>query len=862
MKLPRLQSMREFGISFDTETHLLQAGLSTPPIVCGSAGWLDETGTAIQGELLDKEQTLELFAIIMDDVQRVLVGANIAYDLGCLAVAYAKKGIDIMPEIFRALMDDERVFDLQHAQALDAIAHGYLGKDPRTGGPLINPETGRRGRYSLATCVDLVLGRTDAKANDEWRMRYAELDGIPLSEWPQTARDYPVDDAKNTIECALAQVGILPKTSPHHNWGSQGACLDCGATTLGVLCLVKKPHSNLHDLSAQTGTAFCLSMGASWGFRVDQAYVDRIEDYSRRIKDVGIKPFVEASLIRGDGSEDRSELKRRVAVAYGSSEKCPVCEGTGKVPSPKNPKSKIICFLLDQAGNKIKTCDGTGLVVHPDVPRSDKEGIGYGRDVLAESGDEFLMAYSSYQEDAKTLNVYVPFLRTARVCIECHRHGTDDSPHAEGCTMRGWRDIPLTLRPNPILDTGRVSYDGVIQLLPRRPGFLDKPTKQYIPSIREAIKARDGWIFSSEDFKAGELYTHAQSCIWLVGKSDLGNALLRNVDPHSALAATVLGVSYDEFIKRKKEPRFKAARQAAKPFTFGKPSGMGSVKLVHQQRGIGPDTPCEGGPMMVDDGNGDGDKVPGYKGLRFCILMNGTKSCGTRKVTVWGRREEKIAPTCADCLECADHLGDIWLRQWSENKPYFGFVKEAIDDGMVITPHALNRWPWLQEVFKPGQRLEPGQIMQHWSGRLRGNLMYSALANGLFQGLLADIFKLAYRIVSRECYDRTVKVPTLLFPNSLPSRYAGNQSPLYGSRPTGSFHDEALVEHPISMGHDGAMRVSEAMRDCMRYVCPDVAETAEATPTLMPRWYKQAEPVYDDAGRLIPWEPKIQGVAA
>ena len=42
--------------------------------------------------------------------------------------------------------------------------------------------------------------------------------------------------------------------------------------------------------------------------------------------------------------------------------------------------------------------------------------------------------------------------------------------------------------------------------------------------IRRPI-ANTGWVFSSSDYNAGELVTHAQSCIWLVGYSKLGDAL-------------------------------------------------------------------------------------------------------------------------------------------------------------------------------------------------------------------------------------------------------------------------------------------------------------------------------------------------
>jgi len=431
--------------------------------------------------------------------------------------------------------------------------------------------------------------------------------------------------------------------------------------------------------------------------------------------------------------------------------------------------------------------------------------------------------------------------------------------------MAGWKDIPLTLKPNPILDTGRVSYGDFIMLLPRKPGFVDEKTGQYIPSLRECFKARPGFVYSSEDFKAGETFTHAQSCMWLLGYSDLGIALLNDIDPHGAIAASTLGVSYAEWFKRRKEPLFKAARQAAKPFTFGKPTGMGTVRLVLSNRAQGPDTPCERGPSWIDDGTWTGKKIRGYKGMRFCILMNGSQTCGgegygqdgrPKMVNAWGR-QEKIPPTCRECLECADQLGRIWLKQWRENQPYYDLNDAIVDEGMIITEESLERWPWLKEVYYAGQKTEPGQVMQHWSGRLRGGMDFKQMCNGWFQVLLAEITKLAYRMIARECYDSTIKVPSQMFYNSNISPYAGMQSPLFGSRPIAPFHDECFLEHPAAMAHDGATRTSEIMRDVFAYVCPDMAAKVGADPTLQNRWFKNAEPVRDDNGRLIPWEPKI-----
>lgn len=520
--------MADKAVSFDTETWLAGPDRPAPPIVCGSAGWL-ESGPAIKGAIFDKHQALEIFAQILEDPDTILVGAYLQYDLLVVAVAFASLGIDVMPQIF-ALLEQGRGYCIQISEALNAVAEGTLGQDPRTGGVLKNPETGKKGSYSLSMCVDLVLGRQDAKANDEWRKRYKDLDGIPIEQWPPAARDYPIDDAKNTHEVALAQTGHVPKVSPDHRWDN-GACLDCGSTRLSAQCLVRRPHLNLHEVANQTYSAFCLHLGDSAGMRVDQRKVDVIEDYYRKKKADAIKPFVDASIIRDDGSENQSVLKRMVALAYGCSEPCSVCNGTGEVPHPEQPtlrcpdckgrcqpwkaggtiKAPTVahCATCNNAARvphhivkmtkcsgpeDEKTCCGTGLVLIEGVPRTDGNDVGISGDALFESGDDFLMSYGELKEDQKVLNVYVPYLRKARLCVYCNRVGDDDSPHADECITRmgvtpKWRDIRLLLKSNTVLATGRVSYRGLIQTFPRWQGFVDKVTGQYIPSLRECFVA-------------------------------------------------------------------------------------------------------------------------------------------------------------------------------------------------------------------------------------------------------------------------------------------------------------------------------------------------------------------------------------
>jgi len=530
VRLARLQTFAQTAVSIDTETWAIKKGVPVPKLVLGSAGWLDPQGNIV-GALLSKYDVLELFAQVLEDPSAILNNANLAFDVLVIADEFARRGIDIWPHVF-ALLEQGRVFDPLVTQVLCAIAEGTLGRDPRTGGPLKNPETGKPGSYSLSMVVDLVLGRQDAKSNDEYKLRYGEFDDWPLEKLPQAARDYPVDDGKNTHEVTLAQIGVLPKVSSSHNWSDAGACLDCGSTRFSSQCLVRRPHLNLHEVATQTYSAICLALGDAHGLWVDQSKVDVIETYFKKKRAGSIGKFIDAGIIRDDGSVSQAILKKMIAVEYGSTEPCPHCAGEGKVPHHEQPTLRCpdckgrcqpwkaggkvkeptvaTCATCENAGRvlhhnvKLKgcegpegevTCDGTGLLLTKDVPRTEGGGVSFGADACHESGDEFLMSYGDFGEDGKVLKDYVPYLRTGRVCVHCGEHGTKKFPHAETCvTSLGvpekWRDVGIFLKSNVLLENGRVSYRGYVQLFPRAPGFVDRETGQYIPSLRECFVAR------------------------------------------------------------------------------------------------------------------------------------------------------------------------------------------------------------------------------------------------------------------------------------------------------------------------------------------------------------------------------------
>jgi len=342
-----------------------------------------------------------------------------------------------------------------------------------------------------------------------------------------------------------------------------------------------------------------------------------------------------------------------------------------------------------------------------------------------------------------------------------------------------------------------------------------------ILGLRDNITARPGCVFYSNDYTGGELVTHAESCFTLVGFSELGKALIGGMDVHSALGAEMMGIGYDEFVKRLKagDKVCKAFRQAAKAGNFGFPGGMGAVKMVLQQRKQGPDTPCACGPSQLSDGKGG--FMPGYRGLRFCVLVGGRPRCGETMVTTY--KDRPYPPVCLACIGAAETIRKNWYTKWPENRPYFKVVSDVTE--------------------------QTGEVVQHYSKRIRGGLQFTEAANGWFQALLADIAGRAQCRVSFE-------------------QYVDESSPLFGSRSILFAHDELFGECREEVGHEVSMRVNEIMIEEFRRGCPNHAAACKAEPTLMYRWYKQAVPVCScplgikcdrpgqhPGGRLIPWTP-------
>jgi DNA polymerase-1 len=393
-------------LAFDLETHKVQPGLLAPPIVCAS--WcFDGKDPVLQHRRFDGEHFAEwVYEALVGP--EIICGANIAYDMGCLAVDEPS----LLPAIF-AKYDRGEVFDVLIAQTLDAIAKDLLRDeyenkliiDARTGQTLLHPHTGKPvKRYSLEVVTWLNLGRADAKANDFWRLRYALLENTPLNEWPEGAKQYPLDDARNTLEVALAQRG--------------GKC------------------ENLHDMPRQAWAALALQLGSIHGVRANKQRVADLKAWTEWMHDGARDYFQKWGLVDEAGDIERARVKRRVVVAYAGEQldRCATCGGSGRGPFGKNG-SDVQC----------KKCDATGIALTEAVPRTPANGIAADRDTLQQSGDEALEQLAVYGPNDKIASTYLPFLEKCAEQPQCFGY-------------------------NVLLSTGRSSSSSLAQTFPQKGG--------------------------------------------------------------------------------------------------------------------------------------------------------------------------------------------------------------------------------------------------------------------------------------------------------------------------------------------------------------------------------------------------------
>jgi hypothetical protein len=280
------------------------------------------------------------------------------------------------------------------------------------------------------------------------------------------------------------------------------------------------------DEQSQAAADFALKLMSAWGVRTNRAKVDALaellEANSRSVRDA-----LTGTLFRyKDGSKDTVRLAREVADAYASAGLEAPTTASGKTSTAK--EVLLAAPIAKQPTVKVWMSDElTGERSEQHTP--------------------ILLALASISADEHNLATYIEPLRSGS-------------------------DHPITARFNVLVESGRTSCGKPLNLqnLPKAGGY------------RECIEARPGTVFIQADYSGIELVALAQHCLDQGWYSEMAEALRAGRDLHLALAAELLGITYQEAATRRKQkdPQVGIMRQAAKQVNFGFPGGMGPEKFI------------------------------------------------------------------------------------------------------------------------------------------------------------------------------------------------------------------------------------------------------------------------------------------
>ncbi len=171
---------------------------------------------------------------------------------------------------------------------------------------------------------------------------------------------------------------------------------------------------------------------------------------------------------------------------------------------------------------------------------TDTGAISLNKKVLREVDDPALTAYADFSSLKKQISTDVPLLSHEVI------HSYFDS----------------------LKETGRAGSSAPnITNLPRKVG------------VRECFVPRAGCCFVSADYGGQELYTWAEVCMHLFGRSTLGDELKAGIDPHATIAGEILHQPYEWCKANKKRPEVENARQTGKVLNFMCPGGGGAARL-------------------------------------------------------------------------------------------------------------------------------------------------------------------------------------------------------------------------------------------------------------------------------------------
>jgi len=272
-------------IVFDCETYLTTDTLKAPPVV--SVALWDSADTAGGVRVWLRDQGVAQIRQLLEGDDCTFIGHNVAYDFTCLAACAP----DLLPGIIRAY-DDGRVHDTLVMERLRQIAEG------------IPPQ-----RNSLAHLVERHLGNDVSEwkeGDDIWRLRYAELDGVPVDEWPTAAREYAILDVEWTRD-VYRTLWAKGRRVAHEGF-RMASPLAIHTADRGIDYEAEVAH--------QTRAAFVLHQPYVSGVRIDRRRLARVEVLADKDFITGRVIAKEYGLVRENGTKDMARIREAVEKSF------------------------------------------------------------------------------------------------------------------------------------------------------------------------------------------------------------------------------------------------------------------------------------------------------------------------------------------------------------------------------------------------------------------------------------------------------------------------------------------------------------------------------------------------------------------
>jgi hypothetical protein len=507
-----------------------------PPIVCLSYQRATDARIfdpqLIHAGGLDDRAALELVTNWLTH-HETLVGHHVVYDMAVVGAKWPH----LIPLIFAKYDRDEVTCTKLRQQLLDIAGGQFRGYLQRFTKDVTKPDgttetvegaVWRVHNYGLDDLAYRLLGRRLDKApkkknpdgtmpeDTSWQKRYGELKGIPITQWPEAARIYPLEDAHTTLE-------IYQQQEVHKEY--------------------------IEDQFRQARAAWALHLTQTWGLRTHGPSVERLERETRTALAAIEDGLVESGLVRKDGTRDtRKAMARMVAV----------CRAAGKPIRLTESGEKKFKEYKAEVEEVADTVEGVTLTDAVYDRIAAKGGIALDSDACEECADDLLEDYAERTSLQAMLNKDCSYLKAGTVYPVHTSYGM-----AASCRSTSSKpNVQNPKRSGDVHRDGKIKYTlpDVRECWMPRDGMIFAQAdfdQLELRTLAQACVTLFGESVLADMLNSGKDPHTAFACSIL------------NISYEEGARRK----------KDKSDKEFDNARQLGKVFNFGSPGGLGAEKL-------------------------------------------------------------------------------------------------------------------------------------------------------------------------------------------------------------------------------------------------------------------------------------------